>query len=94
MNLTITDEASNWFINELKLTEGDSIKFFGSVYGPHNGFSVTIGKVVPSRPFHITEKNGIQFFVEKSDAWFFDNDDLQITFDKKLEEPHYELIRK
>ena len=92
MKLTITDQAANWFINELKLTEGDSVKFFGSIYGPHNGFSVTLEKVEPSRPFQIIEKNGIKFFVEKSDAWFFDNDDLDITFDEDLGEPNYALI--
>ena len=92
MKLTITEEAANWYIQELNLQEGDSIKFFGSVYGPHNGFSVTIGKVTPSRPFHITEKKGIKFFVEKNDAWFFDNVDLNITFNKTLKEPDYELV--
>lgn len=94
MKLTISEKASQWFIDELNLTKGDSIKFFGSIYGPHDGFSVTIGKVTPSRPFHITEKNDIQFFVEKSDAWFFDNADLNVTFNEDLKEPDYELISK
>lgn len=94
MKLTIDQKAAQWFIDELKLEEGDSIKFFGSIYGPHDGFSVTIGKVEPSRPFRITTQSGIQFFVEKNDAWFFDNADLNVTYNDDLKEPHYELINK
>lgn len=94
MKLTISEKAAQWFIDELNLVEGDSIKFFGSIYGPHDGFSVTIEKVIPSRPFHITKQNGIQFFVEKNDAWFFDNADLSVTFNEDLKEPDYNLINK
>ena len=94
MKLTISEKAAQWFIDELDLKKGDSIKFFGSVYGPHNGFSVTIAKVEPSRPFHITEKYGINFFVEKSDSWFFDNADLDISLSDTLNEPHYDLIAR
>ena len=94
MKLTISEKAAQWFIKELNLTEGDSIKFFGSVYGPLNGFSVTLQKVGPSRPFHITKQNGIQFYVEKSDAWFFDDADLDISFNETLKEPHYELVSR
>lgn len=94
MKLTITEEAANWFIEELNLNKGDSIKFFGKVYGPHGGFSIAMDKVEPSRPFHTEEVKGINFYVEKNDAWFFDNADLSITFNEDLKEPHYELINR
>lgn len=94
MKLTISKEAAQWFIDEFHLQDGESIKFFGSVYGPHNGFSISIAKVEPSRPFHVTEKNGIQFYVEKNDAWFFDNADLDVSFNNTLKEPHYDLIAR
>ncbi|CAM3703649.1 HesB/YadR/YfhF family protein [Erysipelothrix urinaevulpis] len=94
MKLTITDDAANWFISELDLKKGDHIKFFGKVYGPHDGFSIAMEKVEPSRIFHMTQAQGINFYVEKNDAWFFDNSDLAITFNESIKEPHYELINR
>ena len=94
MKLTITEDAAKWFVSELDLNKGDYIKFFGKVYGPHGGFSIAMEKVEPSRIFHTTEVQGINFYVEKNDAWFFDNADLAITFDEESKEPRYELINR
>ncbi len=89
MKLTITEEAANWFIEELNLNKGDSIKFFGKVYGPHGGFSIAMDKVEPSRPFHTEVVKGINFYVEKNDAWSLDNAILSINFNEELKELDY-----
>lgn len=94
MKLTITDDATQWFIDEMELKQGDSIQFFAKVYGPHDGYSIGINKAQPTKAFKTTENQGINFYVEENDAWFFDNQDLDITLHDERREPHYELIKK
>ena len=43
----------------------------------------------PNNPFVSVEKNGITYFVEIGDEWFFQGHDLDIVFDEKLKEPSY-----
>jgi uncharacterized protein YneR len=93
MKLEVSKEAAQWFINEMYLEKGDSIKFFGKVYG-ENGFSFALDKVEPSRPEIEIEVEGINFYIEKSDAWFFIDSDLIVTLDEKLKEPKYNYVKK
>lgn len=90
MKLNVTEEAAKWYKKELDLNDGDSVKFFGKVYGV-NGFSIALAVMEPSRPLTQSEVNGITFYVEKSDSWFFEDVDLNITLDKDLNEPHYDI---
>lgn len=90
MEIKITNEAVNWYKKELYLAKGDGVKFFGKVYGV-NGFSIAIGKMPPSRPEVQTVVDEITFYVEKSDAWFFEGSNLVITYDEEMQEPKYEL---
>lgn len=90
MKLNVSKEAADWYIKEMHLEKGDSIKFYGKVYGV-NGFSIALSVMEPSRPLAIKEVNGINFYVEKSDAWFFEGVDLDITLDETLKEPKYDI---
>lgn len=90
MKLNVTEDAAKWYKKELDLNDGDSVKFFGKVYGV-NGFSIALAVMEPSRPLAQSEVNGITFYVEKSDSWFFEDVDLNITLDKDLNEPHYDI---
>lgn len=36
------------------------------------------------------EKDGITFFVEESDVWYFDGHDLLVTYNESAEEPVFE----
>ncbi|NLW15681.1 MAG: Fe-S cluster assembly protein HesB [Erysipelothrix sp.] len=90
MKLIISNDAADWYIKEMHLNEGDSIKFFGKVYGV-NGFSIALSKEEPSRPLAETTVKGITFFVERADTWFFEDNDLNITLDETLKEPKYTL---
>ena len=40
------------------------------------------------------EVEGINFYIEKSDAWFFIDSDLIVTLDEKLKEPKYNYVKK
>lgn len=91
MKLNITEEAANWYIKEMDLTDGDSLKFFGKVYGK-NGFSIALAVMKATRPEASTTINGVTFYVERADAWFFEGHDLSVTLDSKLKEPNYEMV--
>lgn len=70
MKLTISKEAAAWYIQEMELQAGDSIKFFGKVYGK-DGFSFALAKMEPSRPEVEVIIDDVRFYVERADAWFF-----------------------
>ncbi len=91
MKLDITEEAANWYIKEMDLKEGDAVNFFGKVYGV-NGFSIALSVMEASRPEIETTINGVTFYIEKSDAWFFEGKNLEVTLNPELKEPHYEMI--
>lgn len=92
MKLNVSKEAADWYKNEMGLDEGDSIKFFGKVYGK-NGFSIALAVMEPSRPLAETTVNGITFYVEKADSWFFEDSNLDITYNEELKEPDYDMTK-
>ncbi|MGH1646338.1 iron-sulfur cluster biosynthesis protein [Enterococcus gilvus] len=96
MKLTITPKAQEWFKKELELADGQGIKFYGKVYGKtqvHDGFSVGMSVDTPESPLIEENVNGMMFFVEEADEWFFKGYDLVVNFDEKLDEPEYEFLK-
>ena len=93
MNIHMSDQALEWYKKELHLENGDNIKFqvrYGGYSTVQKGFSLGIVKEDPDQPVATVEKDGITFFVEEKDAWYFDNHDLHIKFDEKLNEPKFD----
>ncbi|WP_288225928.1 HesB/YadR/YfhF family protein [uncultured Enterococcus sp.] len=96
MKLMITPKAQEWFKKELELADGQGIKFYGKVYGKtqvHDGFSVGMSVDTPESPLIEENVNGMMFFVEEADEWFFKGYDLVVNFDEKLDEPEYEFLK-
>ncbi|SHM71085.1 HesB/YadR/YfhF family protein [Gracilibacillus kekensis] len=92
MKMSITKPAVKWFINELDLKEQDSIRFFaryGGFGGVHKGFSLALEKVEPNSPGAEVTEEGIRFFVEESDLWYFDNMNFHIKYSRNMEEIEY-----
>lgn len=95
MKLTITSKAQEWFKREIELGDNQGIKFYGKVYGKtqvHDGFSVGMSVDTPETPLIEEKANGMMFFVEEADEWFFKGYDLVVDYDEKLEEPKYEFL--
>lgn len=90
MTLTISNDAAQWYIEELGLKAGESLRFFGKVYGV-NGFSLAINKAEPSKSSTKTRVNDVLFYIEDTDTWFFEDADLHISMDEVLKEPKFEL---
>ncbi|QFT89018.1 Iron-sulfur cluster biosynthesis [Bacillus sp. THAF10] len=93
MDMTMSDQAFEWYKKELDLKSGDQIKFhvrYGGCSTVQKGFSLGIVKENPDQPAAQIEKEGITFFVEDKEAWYFDGHDLHINFNEELNEPTFD----
>lgn len=93
MDVKIDANALNWYKDELDLQNGDYVRFFvryGGCSAVQQGFSLGVAK---DRPQHIgvsTEVEGITFFIEEQDVWYFDDHDLVVGYSTSLEEPEFQ----
>lgn len=96
MNIIITDEAFQWFREEMDAAAGDDVKFFARYGGwspLHAGFSLGIRKEPADEAAVAVDREGIRFYVEQRDEWFFDGHDLLVEIDPNSQELvfNYEL---
>lgn len=92
MRITMSEKVFNWYKEELSLNQGDFVRFYIR-YGGFNsfisGFSLGMDKDIPERSNIQLEKDGVIFFIEDEDVWYFDDKDLVIEFNEKLGEPEF-----
>ena len=96
MQLTIDKKAQAWFEEEMGVSKERGVRFLGKVYGCspiHEGFSLAVEVDAPSNPYVSVEENGITYFVETGDEWFFQGHNLEVGFDEKLKEPSYNYTK-
>lgn len=89
MILEVSPAAAQWYKKELHLEDGAHIKFFGKVYGTRDGFSFTMHVMEPSNALEMINVEGINFYIEKTDAWFFDDIKLKVDLDDHYKEPTF-----
>ncbi|MGN1400617.1 MAG: HesB/YadR/YfhF family protein [Bacillus sp. (in: firmicutes)] len=93
MKITLTDAAAQWYEEELDLSEGDYVRFYVR-YGGNSqiqpGFSLGIQIESPLEVGASAEINGITYFIESEDSWYFDGKDLSVSFNGSLNEPRFE----
>ena len=95
MNKKVTKGALDWYKEELDLEKGDHVRFFvryGGCSNVQKGFSLGILKDLPMNIGTSTEVEGITFFIEESDLWYFDNHDLSVTYSDQAEEPVFDYV--
>lgn len=94
MKLTLTSTAQNWFESSYPLEQGESLRFFGKLYGNtdvHDGFSVGMKLDDPKQHDLLAscELNGRTYFTSQDDDWFFSRYNLEVDFDSETETPIY-----
>ncbi|CDQ39902.1 MULTISPECIES: HesB/YadR/YfhF family protein [Virgibacillus] len=97
MNIQISKEAAKWYKKEFDIEEDEShMRFFvryGGIGGNVPGFSLGVSKEQPVDMHTSTEVEGITFFIEGKDAWYFDDKDLKINLNHKQYEPEMKYIQ-
>ncbi|MFC0471826.1 HesB/YadR/YfhF family protein [Halalkalibacter kiskunsagensis] len=90
MNIQITKPALQWFKDELDIKgEGEFIRFFaryGGCGSIQSGFSLGISQEKPSIIGTKEEIDGIIFFIEEDDLWYFKGHDLKVKYSRKHDE--------
>ncbi len=90
MNIYVSDDAAKWYEEELDVANGDSVRFYVRYGGNstiQSGFSLGVQVESPESAAASITKNGINYFIEEIDVWYFDSHDLYISMDDALNEP-------
>lgn len=92
MKIHISNEAAAWYKEEMLLKDGDYIRFFAR-YGGHStvqqGYSLGLSNEQPNDIGVEEKKDGVTYYVEDKDLWYFDNNDLFVDFNPKIKEPEF-----
>ncbi|OAB41426.1 HesB/YadR/YfhF family protein [Paenibacillus glacialis] len=83
MNIRMSSNAARWYIRELHLNTGDSVRFFprySSGGGLHPGFSLGISVEEPSNDILSQDVEGIRFFLEERDLWYLKGYNLVVDY--------------
>jgi uncharacterized protein YneR len=97
MDIVISKTAFQWFKEEVELKTGDKVKFYPKVYGNspvQEGFS--LGFTVDNYPIDIIssfEAEGMLFYIEERDVWFFNGHDLHVNFNEEMDEVEYSYTK-
>lgn len=89
MFLSIDEKAAIWFTQEFEFNKPFTIRMFPQYAGfgeKHKGYSLAFSIETPENIAYSKEVNGITFFVESSDIWFFENTETYLSFDDHLDE--------
>lgn len=93
MEIIVKPKAAAWYQEEVGIKPGFGIRFKAKIYAnsPINeGFGLAFDTDEPVQPIsQTTTENGILFFVEENDEWFFNGHDLMVDYNEKLKEPRY-----
>ncbi|TYR80573.1 hypothetical protein FZC66_09360 [Priestia megaterium] len=92
MKLTVTEQAAKWYKDEMMLESNEYVRFFvryGGCSNVQKGFSLGVNKDKPINIGVETEVNGLTFFVEDEDLWYFDGHDLKVTYSEEIKEPEF-----
>jgi len=96
MNITLTNEALQWFKNEMEVETGDTIRFYARYGGSspfHEGFSLGMTREEPLEMGVHTEADGVTFYIEQKDLWFFNDYNLHVDVDTQLYELTYDYVK-
>ncbi|PLR78582.1 hypothetical protein CU633_04970 [Bacillus sp. V3-13] len=92
MNIFVSDDAAEWYKQEMLLKDGDFVRFFARYGGcstVQQGFSLGISNEKPLNIGAKTNKDGITYYIEEKDLWYFDDHDLRVEYNSEAEEPEY-----
>jgi uncharacterized protein YneR len=89
MFISIDEKAVSWFTREFEFNKPFSIRMFPQYAGfgnKHKGYSLAFSAEKPANMGYTNVVNGITFFIEVNDVWFFEDTETCLTIDKDSDE--------
>ena len=96
MKLTLSEEAINWFKEEVGLTHEDHLKFYAEIYGSspvQESYSLGFAKDYPIDITASLEVDGIVFYIEEADLWYFNGHDLHVEYNDTKDELEFKYLK-
>jgi uncharacterized protein YneR len=96
VEIMISKKAVDWFKDEIGVKQGEQIRFYIQFYGSspiQEGYSLTFSRDNAIDKAASTEVDGIVFYVEESDLWFFDGHNLYVDFNENGDELEFRYIK-
>lgn len=89
MTILIEHNAFKWFEKEFDTPKPFFIRLYPQYAGfgdKNKGYSLAFALETPALAIQQQEIDGITFFVESNDSWFFDETDVDIKFSEMNQE--------
>ena len=97
MKIVLSNEAMAWFKEEMETTSGEYIRFYARYGGSsqlHEGFSLGVTKEYKTHSGGIqTETDGITFYIEESDIWYLDGNDMLVELNSATNELEFNFSK-
>lgn len=93
MKIFVDDSAAKWLRTEFGANEGDSVRILAK-YGHSSaqpGFNLTLSAERLDDVAAQAEKDGVQIFVKDQDAWYFDGQDVYMSYDAEDDELVFDI---
>ncbi|GAB0167791.1 HesB/YadR/YfhF family protein [Lysinibacillus sp. CTST325] len=93
MNIVLTDEALQWFKQEMEVESRDTIRFYARYGGSspfHEGFSLGMTREEPINIGVKTIIEDVTYYIDEKDLWFFNDHSLYVDVDVTNDELKYE----
>jgi len=93
MEIMITKAALEWYKREMELSTGDFVRFYARYGGDSTiqaGFSLGMTMEKPKDPTIRVVSDGITFYVEREDEWYFDHHNLTVSYNDHHDEIEFQ----
>ncbi|OLS33609.1 HesB/YadR/YfhF family protein [Bacillus sp. MRMR6] len=89
MLISIDERATHWFNKEYGFNKPFALRMFPQYAGfgeKNKGFTLAFSAETPTNAGYVKEMNGITFYVEGNDEWFFKETETYLTANALLDE--------
>jgi uncharacterized protein YneR len=89
MFITIDEKAVNWFEKEFEYSTPFSIRLYPQYAGfgeKHKGYTLAFSIEKPANAAFTKQVNGISFYIEENDLWFFEDTETYLSVNQLLNE--------
>ncbi|AYV68699.1 HesB/YadR/YfhF family protein [Niallia circulans] len=97
MKILVSKEAIKWFKEEVGLEEGSAIRFYSQIYGTspiQEGYALAFTIDTLHEDVAVqTVSEGLTFFIEDADLWFFNGHDLYVEYNNNIDELEYRYVK-